>query len=275
MREGAERLRNAGTEGAARDARWLMADLLDVDMAGLLLAEDRPLTDAQCAEFDRRIAARLTGRPVSKITGKREFYGHLFTISDDTLDPRPETETLVELALEAIPLEARVSILDLGTGSGCILLSLLASRPNAKGVGTDISPKALSVASENATRLGLLEHAQFQEANWWPGQTDFDLIVTNPPYISASEMQEVSRDVRDWDPHIALTPGGDGLAAYREIAAGLSTYAKPDAPLFFEIGRSQAEDVCRILASHGHHNIRTHKDLNGHDRVVSAQNQTQ
>ena len=219
--------------------------------------------------YERALQKRAARVPVSHITGTREFYGRVFQVTRDVLDPRPDTETLIEIALRH-PFRR---VLDLGTGSGCILLSLLAERPGSSGTGTDISTTALSVARANAEALGLAGRASFIASNWFAA-TDgrFDLIVSNPPYIAASEMAALDPEVRDYEPRIALTPGGDGLDAYRAISAGLAAHLTPDGRVLLEIGPTQAGAVGQILASAGLTVVAVHPDLDGRDRVVEAVN---
>ena len=213
--EGAALLRAAGIAGAARDADRILAAVLEMEPGQLRVTDDRDLTPDQAAAFHRGIAARALRQPVAQIVGFRDFWAHRFRVTPDTLDPRPETEALVEAAL-ARPWRR---VLDLGTGTGAILISLLAARAGTQGLGTDISEAALAVARHNARRIGV--DARFRRADWFAGvEGQFDLIVSNPPYIAAVEMPLLDPDVRDWEPHQALTDGGDGLGAYREIAAG-------------------------------------------------------
>ena len=205
---------------------------------------------------------------MAQITGRRLFWGRSFQVSRDTLDPRPETEILVQAALA----QPFAKVLDLGTGTGCILLSLLADRPMAQGVGLDISEAALGVARANAQDLGLGQRAQFVASNWFAQvQGRFDLIVSNPPYIAADEMSQLSPEVRDWEPQIALTPGGDGLEAYRQIARGAGARLLPQGRILLEIGPTQAQDVSKLLGAQGFVQIQVLPDLDGRDRVVSAQ----
>ena len=269
LRRGVATLHLADVPDPMRDARWLLSDLLQLDAAVLLAHDDRQMTATEAAAFEARIADRAAGKPVAKITGRKAFYGSVFMVSEDVLDPRPETELLIELALKHAPTVATPRILDIGTGSGCILLTMLATWLHATGTGTDASPDALKIARANAEAMDN-DRARFLEANWWPDDDGYDLILSNPPYISEAEMEALSRDVRDWDPRIALTPGGDGLAAYRAIASGVATVAKPGATLIVEIGAAQKSDVSAILSAAGLTNIRCHPDLNGLDRAITA-----
>lgn len=259
----AGRLAAAGIEGAARDADRILAAVLGIEPGRLRLLE-RDLTGDEMRRLDQGLAARAARRPVAQIVGYRDFYDHRFRVTRDTLDPRPETEVLVRAALD-LPW---ASVLDLGTGTGAILISLLAARPGAAGLGTDLSEAALAVARENAQTIGV--PARFVRADWFEGVTGrFDLIVSNPPYIALSEMAGLSPDVRDWEPHAALTDGADGLGAYRAIAGGLFRHLAPGGRLLVEIGPAQGAAVSAILADAGAR-TRVIADLDGRDRVVSG-----
>ena len=200
--DGADKLRLAGIPSPERDARWLMAACLGVPRDRLTLHVKDPLSGEAEFFYSHYINERLERRPVSRILGEREFWGRVFKVSDATLDPRPETETLVEIALS----QPFSQMLDLGTGSGCILVSLLAERDEATGVGTDISPEAVLVAGENAAAAGVDDRLILPLSDWYSSiGGKFDLIVSNPPYIAASEMDELAPEVRDYDPRLALT----------------------------------------------------------------------
>jgi release factor glutamine methyltransferase len=188
-------------------------------------------------------------------------------VTPDVLDPRPETEVLVAAALEA----GFRRVLDLGVGSGAILLSLLADRAEATGVGTDLSAAALAVAQANADALGVAARVGFQQADWFSGLVgQFDLIVSNPPYIAEDEMSGLAPEVRDWEPWLALTPGGDGLAAYRAIAAGVGAHLAPGGRVILEIGPTQGAAVAALLAEAGLEGVAVRPDLDGRDRIVAA-----
>jgi release factor glutamine methyltransferase len=260
------RLAAAGVEGAARDARRLLAHALGIDPARLTLALDAPLGPAAPA-FAAAVAARAERRPLSHITGRRAFMGRDFRVTPDVLDPRPETEVLIAAALAA-PFSR---VLDLGTGSGAILLTLLAEVPGATGLGTDVSEAALAVARDNARALGVGDRAAFCKADWLSGVAGtFDLIVSNPPYIAEAELAALEPEVQLWEPRAALTPGGDGLGAYRAIAAGAAPHLAPGGRLILEIGAAQGVAVPAILAAEGWTGIAVLPDLDGRDRVVVA-----
>ena len=262
-------LRAAGIDSPMRDARLLLAHALNVAPGRLTLHLQDKLGEAEMQVFLRCIDERAARRPVSQIVGGRLFFGRWFQVTPDVLDPRPETETLVALALE----HGFERVLDLGTGSGAILLTLLAERPGATGVGTDISQAALGVAARNAAALEVAARATLIRADWFAGVAGrFDLIVCNPPYIAADEMAGLSPEVRTHEPHAALSPGGDGLDAYRAIAAGVREHLTPDGRLMVEIGPTQGGAVAGLFAAAGLENIAVHPDLDQRDRVVSAQN---
>lgn len=261
------RLRAAGVNEPARDARLLLAHALGIAPQRLLLHLDDPLPPEAAERFKAALLARERRQPVSQIIGTRLFWGHSFLVTPDVLDPRPETEILVAAALE----EPFTRVLDLGTGSGAILLSLLAERPGASGLGVDLSGAALTVAKANAERLGLADRATFVQSDWFEQATGmFDLIVSNPPYISAAEMQSLAPETREWEPALALTPGGDGLYAYRRIAAGLRSCLRSGGRVMLEIGPTQAGDVCALLRAEGFERLGVLRDLDGRDRVVTA-----
>ena len=205
LRAAAAQLSGRGVPDALRDARLLLAQALHLDPGRLTLDMPDTISDDQYTRFQSLLARRGTREPMAQILGQREFFGRVFNVSRDVLDPRPDTETLIEVALEH-PFE---TVLDLGTGSGCILLSLLAEAPGARGLGTDTSAAALAIATQNAAALGVSDRAQFEQADWFQGLTgSYDLIVSNPPYVSDAEYQEVAPEVRDWEPKQAITPGG-------------------------------------------------------------------
>ncbi len=263
--EAVRQLAAAGVADPQRDAQRLFDwALAQGRAAGGAQSREAP-SPATLEVFRQAIDARATRRPVSRITGRRAFWKHDFTISDAVLDPRPDTETLVELALEA-PFE---TVLDLGTGSGCILLSLLAERPGATGLGTDISADALQIAQENAARLGVAG-ADFVQSDWFAEvRGAFDLIVSNPPYIAEAEVAGLAPEVLH-DPSIALTPGGDGLDAYRAIARDVGRYLVPGGRVLVEIGSEQGPAVSALFEAAGLADVTVHPDINARDRVVTA-----
>ncbi|WP_425331323.1 peptide chain release factor N(5)-glutamine methyltransferase [Paracoccus ravus] len=222
-----------------------------------------PASDAVAACYADMISARAGRQPVSQIIGFRSFWKHDFRVTRDTLDPRPETELLVELAL-SVPFG---SVLDLGTGTGAILISVLAERPQAFGVGADLSSAALDVARGNAQMIGV--RPELVVSNWYDAVTGrFDLILSNPPYIALGEMPDLSPEVRDWEPWLALTDHGDGLSAYRAICAGVQDHLNPGGWLMVEIGFTQGAAVAALLDAAGLVDVAIRQDLGGRDRVV-------
>jgi release factor glutamine methyltransferase len=267
LRTAIARLAAAGVPGAARDARLCLAAALGIADDRLTLHLGDALGAGPEAAFARMIAAREARQPVSQILGKRLFWGRYFKVTGDVLDPRPETETLVAATLEQ-PFDA---VLDLGTGSGCLLLTLLAERPAARGVGVDLSEPALAVARANAAALGVTARVRLVQGDWAAGlEGRFDLIVSNPPYIPAAEMAALAPEVRDWEPALALSPGADGLAAYRAIASAAPRLLAPGGALMVEHGAGQGAGVAAILAGAGATTVAAHADMDGRARVVAA-----
>ncbi len=268
----AARLRAAGVEGPRRDARLLLGAALG---AGPELAIDRPerrLDGSERARFERLIARRAAREPVSRILGRRGFWSLEFKITPDTLDPRPDSETLVEAVLAQIDDRAApLSILDLGTGSGCLLLALLAELPAARGLGVDISAAALKVARENARFLGLSVRARFERRDWAMGLGGFwQAIVSNPPYIKESEIEGLAPEVAHYDPNLALTAGLDGLDAYRALLPQAARLLERGGVLALEVGEGQQEAVEALLVATGLTPLCRNRDLAGIERCLVA-----
>jgi release factor glutamine methyltransferase len=260
----AKKMTLVGIEGAARDARLLMAHVLQLDPSRITLVAPDPLDADAKTLFEACIARRITREPVSHIIGHRTFYGRDFIVSPDVLDPRPETEILIAEALKR-PFS---SVLDLGVGSGAILLTLLAEQSLAKGQGSDLSNAALKVAQINADQLGLSKRVRFIRSDWFDAITGtFDLIVSNPPYIALDEMPLLSPELA-YEPRAALTDEADGLMAYRILSAQARRYLAPRGRLLFEIGPSQGQAVADMLMAQGFKGVRIVADLDGRDRVV-------
>jgi len=254
-------------DGATTDVRVLIAYAMDIDRGLLGARLQDSATPEQVIRFKAAIAQRMQHQPVAQIIGVREFWGRNFAVTPDVLDPRPDTETLIEEVLKGGVAE---NILDLGTGSGCILLTLLAEWPAARGVGVDQSEKALLVAQDNCRSLGLTDRVTLKQSSWFSDVTGkFDLIVSNPPYITADAMLTIAPDVRDWEPRMALTPEGDGLDAYREIARRVGQYLTPNGRIFVEIGWDQAQSVLDIFDETGFSDSLCVRDLAGKDRVIA------
>ena len=265
--ETTQRLRAAGIDSPQRDARALVARALGLPPQRILLHGPELINASAASVLRCSVKRRLAREPVSKIIGCRQFWGREFHISDAVLDPRPETETLVGEALR----QPACRILDLGTGSGILAITLLSEWPSATALATDISAVALEVAAQNARRFGVQSRLSLQAGDWFDVvQGRFDLIVSNPPYISAMEFAALAPEVRDYDPHLALTPGGDGLAAYRVIVATASKHLTPSGRLLVEIGYLQAEPVRQLFIKGGFLSVETHLDLEGRNRVIAG-----
>lgn len=260
-------LEQAGVPGAERDATRLLAQALGLETASLRAHISDPIDAEAQSAFRDMVAQRATRKPVAQILGYRDFWEHRFKVTPDVLDPRPDTETLVERALS----EPFSNVLDLGTGSGCILTSLVAARPEATGLGTDVSEKALAVANQNAHDIGVAGRVRFSVSDWFDAvEGRFDLIVSNPPYIALSEMAGLDPDVRNHEPSGALTDGADGLSNYKTIAAQAPANLLPEGRVLVEIGSTQGAAVKEIFTKAGWNEVRVQSDLNGRDRVVSA-----
>jgi release factor glutamine methyltransferase len=269
-------LARAGIEGAGGDVRRLAAAVLDLSAARVLGEPERILTAAELTTLSGCVARRARREPVSRILGRREFYGRTFAISPATLDPRPESETLIEAALGLAREEGwdgpGVRILDVGTGSGCLLLTLLAELQGARGMGSDISEAALAVARDNAARLGVAMGAAWLTADGLetvPGT--FHLLISNPPYVRTGEIPHLEAEVRDFDPAAALDGGADGLAVYRGLAPRLAEVV-PDGWIVLEVGYDQADAVASIVAKGVGRAVaeaRTYCDVAGKRRCVA------
>lgn len=261
-------LKEADVPDPARDARKLFAYASGVEAWRLSLTLPEPVPADVQARFDNLIKRRAAREPVSHLIGTRDFYGRVFEVSSDVLDPRPETETLIEAALRL----NFGTVLDLGTGSGCILITLLAEMPQATGVGGDLSAPALAVAARNAERHGVSDRVSFVQSDWMQAiPRPFDLIVSNPPYIAADEMDDLSPELRKWEPRMALTDEADGLSAYRQIIAQAVPALIPGGTLMVEIGATQGQAVSRLMRDVDLRNVTVIPDLDGRDRVVSGQ----
>ncbi len=266
--DGARRqLADCGIDSAALDARLLLQHVTGLAHADMIAAPDRPIADELVHAFERLLARRLRHEPVSRIFGEREFYGRSFAITKAVLDPRPDTESLIEAALQHLQPAAR--ILDLGAGSGAIIITLLAEARKATGVAADLSAAALSVARCNAKRLSVLPRLQLVQSNWFAAVAGkFNLIVSNPPYIRSADIADLAPDVREFDPHAALDGGSDGLRAFRAIAEGAGGYLLPGGYIPVEIGTGQESAVSAIFAAHGFFCLDRRRDLSGHVRCL-------
>jgi release factor glutamine methyltransferase len=250
----AARLNSAGIDEADIDARLLVGAALDLDLTGMIAQAARPLTSAEIALISQYAERRLAGEPVARILGTKEFWGLPFQLSDATLVPRPDTETVVELALEIfreLPISGRSPrIADIGVGSGAILLALLHEIPDAFGVGTDVSLTALGTAKRNAAALGLTNRSGFVACYYAAALSGpFDLIVSNPPYIPSADIANLSVEVRDFDPRLALDGGNDGFDAYRALIPQAAQLLAPGGALIVEAGQGQAQGIETLMVA--------------------------
>ena len=267
-RQGVYALERAGIEEAALDARLLLEDVCGTDRTALSAHGEQELTGGQEERYLEKIRQRAERIPLQHILGKTEFMGLTFKVNKDVLCPRPDTEILVEEVLKH--LHDGMRILDIGTGSGCILLSLLHYSNDCQGVGVDISEKALQVAKENAEKLSA-DRVSFIRSDLFDGVDGvFEIIVSNPPYIRSSEIEHLMPEVRDHDPRAALDGREDGLFFYREITKRAKEYLPGGGMLFYEIGYDQGEAVSRIMRDNGFREVEIIKDFSGLDRVVSG-----
>jgi release factor glutamine methyltransferase len=264
------RLAAAGVPEARRDARLLIAHAMGVRPEVVFGHPKRMLESGEAAALDRLVAARAERRPMAQIVGEREFWSLPFRITADTLDPRPESETVVQAALDDLPDHyAKLRVLDLGTGTGCLLLALLSELPRAFGIGVDISAAALKVARRNAAALGLSGRAGFVRANWGEGLAGkFDLIVANPPYIADGDFAGLEPEVALHEPRIALSGGADGLACYRALAPQVVGLLARTGKAVIEIGTGREQAVRAILQAAGAVWVSSPRDLAGKERCL-------
>lgn len=267
----------AGLPFAAEDALELVLDATGLDRTSLMLHGTEFLAPEVFGKIKEGMARRLAGEPVDYILGWREFYGRRFVISKDVLSPRADTETLIRETLKALKHVPAPRLLDLGTGSGAIGLTLLAELPEATLVATDLSEPALNIARQNAKALNVQDRVIFAQGAWWnaldPTET-FDAIVSNPPYIDAAAMTQLEPEVANYDPALALHGGEDGLRDYRAILTQAAAYLRPRGWLGLEIGFDQGESVSTLVRTAEFSNIQVHRDLGGNDRVISARKST-
>lgn len=265
-------LEAAGIGTARLDARLLASFVLGWDQARVL-AHPEQVLGGEWSRLQSLLARRANREPLAVILGRREFWGLDFTVTADTLVPRPESETLIEAALAATEdRDADLSILDLGTGSGCLLLALLSERPNARGLGVDLSAAALKVAAGNAAILGLEGRAEFRPSDWGQGiEGGFDLILANPPYVADDEFAALEPEVSRFEPRLALSGGPDGLTSYRSLAPQIGPLLAPGGGAFIETGAAQAGAVSALFEENGLAVVGVHADLCGHPRVVEVQ----
>jgi release factor glutamine methyltransferase len=266
------RLRAAGVDTPELDSRILLGAALGLSAIEMLGAAEITLSPAQREAVDQVVARRESREPVGRILGRREFYGLSFALAPDTLEPRPDSETLVDAVLGHVPDKgATLSLLDLGTGTGCLLLALLANLPRSRGIGVDISEGAVRAASGNAAALGLSARAAFRRGNWAEGIDQvFDIIISNPPYIPAGEIAGLAPEVAKFDPRPALDGGADGLEAYRAILNRAPRLLRPEGAVFLELGQGQEDAVSALARARGFQYIELFKDIGGINRCLKA-----
>lgn len=267
-----ERLKEAGIDQPAIDARLMLEVAAGVSRTDIITDPYRELTAEQVATLDEYLERRARREPVSHIIGRKGFWKILLSVTKDVLTPRPETEVIVDEVLKAFPETMAFDMLDLGVGSGTMLLAILAERPAAKGLGVDISEEALAVARENAANLDLDGRLALMRGDWTTGMGDasFDVVVSNPPYIPTADIETLQPEVRDHEPRLALDGGPDGLDAYRALAPEILRVLKPGGLFCVEIGFDQSAAVEALFNEAGAQNVRTVKDLSTHDRVVTG-----
>lgn len=271
FQESARQLEDAGVEQARLDARILICHALGIERAQMATLGSRALSPDETAAIRALISRRCRREPVARILGVREFWSLDFGLNDATLEPRPDSETLVDVVLKNLDGRGDVSILDAGAGTGCILLALLHELPNATGTGVDLSPHAVDQARINAESLGLSARATFRMSNWLDNIEDtFDVIVANPPYIPSRDIPTLMPEVRNYDPLAALDGGEDGLAAYRLLIPQMRARLKPGGIAVVEVGAGQAASVGEIFMRNDFSSVTNHLDLGGVERCVKA-----
>lgn len=266
-----DRFRAAKLDRPETDARFLAEAVLGLSSSDLVRHENDPVSVANRKRLHELCDRRLSGEPIARILGEKAFYGHMFHLNDATLVPRPETELAVTLAHRALMKHPHPMILDLGTGTGCIAISLLASLPQAEAVAIDLSVLALAAARLNAVTHGVDDRLSLSAGSWFdplaPGE-QFDLIISNPPYIETDVIPTLMPEVKDHDPILALDGGPDGLAAYRIILGGARERLVPGGTLILEIGSTQGNAVTDLARASGFVTITLEKDLAGLDRAL-------
>ena len=266
------RLEAAAVDGPVIDARLLLEAAADATRVDIVTDPHRLLTDTQEQLLETFLARREAREPVSHILGRRGFWKIMLKVTPDVLTPRPDTESMLDVVLADFAEDRAFSVLDLGVGSGAILLAILAERPRAHGLGIDVSAAALEVALENAAALGLSDRAAFERGRWAEGLSDsrYDLVVSNPPYIASAEIETLDPEVRDHEPRLALDGGPDGLDAYRHLAPEILRVLKPGGRFAVEIGLTQKAAVESLFNQAGAQGVRTTRDLAERDRVVTG-----
>jgi len=270
--EARKRLAAAGIEGAALDARLLVADALGCDMATVIGHPERAFDAGQNLWFEGALGRRAAREPLAYVLGRREFWSLSLRVDEATLIPRPDSEIIVETALQRMRgRRSALRVLDLGTGSGCLLIALLRELPEAIGIGVDISGAALAVAVDNARRCGVGDRAMFVRGDWADAiDGPFDLVVGNPPYVTAAEWRTLEPEVRDFEPGGALVAGDDGLEAYRRIIPELARLLAEEGAAFLEIGGDSAAGALRLAEASGLGAVGVHRDVAGRPRCLAV-----
>ena len=263
-------LKAAGVDSFALDAELLLREALSLSREALVRDPGRIVSGAPYLCYQAMLARRIRHEPVAYILGKKEFYGRDFTVNKATLIPRPDSETLIDAVLKYAPKPRDgFRMVDFGTGSGCLLLTLLAEMQGVTGVGVDISAEAIAVAEENAQKLGLANRVKFRINSWQEeGEEAFDIVIANPPYIKRDDVSNLHPGVFLFEPHAALDGGNDGLVCYRQLAERQTQWLKPGGMLFLECGLDQHNDVVEIFARHGLQLVTIEKDLSGISRCI-------
>jgi release factor glutamine methyltransferase len=266
------RLEAAGVEGPVIDARLLVEAASGASRVDIITDPHRLLTDEQALTLESLVSRREKREPVSHILGVRGFWKIMLKVTPDVLTPRPDTESLLDVLLPRIPVDRAVSVLDLGVGSGAILLAILSERPAARGLGVDVSAEAVAVARENAANLGLASRVALLRGDWTAGLAfeSFDVVVANPPYIATGDLGDLAPEVRDHEPRLALDGGYDGLEAYRAIAPQIMRVLRPDGVFAVEIGLGQAAAVQALFQDAGAMSVSVHNDLTDRQRIVAG-----
>jgi len=276
LREASQMLQAAGVPEPRREAGSLLSFVMGKDRTFLISHANDPLEQAELDRFRAAVERRADGEPLQYIAGIQDFYGREFRVTPDVLIPRPETELLVEAALEMIGNVPEPSICDVGTGSGCIAVTLLCERTEARAVAVDVSEAALRIAAQNARMLGVDDRIELKISDCFDGldRTTFDLVVSNPPYVSASSLAGLQREVRDHEPMVALSPGADGLSVIRRLLQDAPALLNPNGHLIMEIGFDQAEAVQELINPKSWRLVEIRPDLQSIPRIVIVRRST-
>ena len=270
-----DRFIKANIASASLDAQLLAEHVFSFNNVRLAINEHDLISPKQLLELEKLVKGRLSGKPIARILGKKEFYGLEFKLNNATLIPRPETEILVDLALKHIQTLKSPHILELGIGSGCISIAILTKNKNARAVGVDLSKLALKQANENANIHKVNNQIDLLNSNWFKqikNQQKFDIIISNPPYIKTSDILLLAKEVKDFDPKLALDGGKDGLEPYRIIAKNAKQYLKPKALVIVEFGLGQEKAISKIFNNENFNSISLYRDLSGIVRAMVAKN---